>query len=63
MVQLNKLYKPTVEMIFQKPVVMLMAFHNWTICSEDPIEMIDDPEELLGIRLTEIKKPYGWHLL
>lgn len=61
--QLTKLYRPTVELIFQKPVIMLVAFRNWIICDEDPIEMIENPEELFGLRITDLKIPRGWHVL
>lgn len=61
LVQLNKLYKPTVEMLFQKPAVPLVIFKHWL--GEAEIELVDDPEELVYKTLSSIRQPHGWHYL
>lgn len=62
MTQLNKLYRPTLEELFRKPVAMLMAFRHWLPGSFD-LPMVDDPEELLYYPHSRLAKPVGWHFM
>ena len=59
--QLQKLYRPTVELIFGKPALMLVAFKYWVPDAE--LELIDDPEELFCFSPARRPGPFGWHLL
>ncbi len=62
LVQLTKLYRPTVELIYHKPVVMCVAFHHWIPDTNFDLPTVDDPAELLTVPLR-CPGPYGWHLL
>lgn len=61
--QLMRLYKPCLEHIFQKPVVMLVAFQHFVIGAQDKLKLVDEPEEMLYTPLPQLKKPLGWHLI
>lgn len=62
LVQLTKLYRPTVELIFNKPVIMCVAFHHWVPDTQFDLPMVDEPSELLSVPLRQ-PGPYGWHYL
>ena len=62
MIQLNKLYRPVLEMIFQKPVAMLLAFKHW-LPGEFNMQMVEMPEELLYFPPHRLATPAGWHFM
>lgn len=59
--QLTKCYRPVVEHVFEKPVVMIVAFKHWFVGAD--IETLECPTEILSIPLSKTKQPYGWHVL
>lgn len=61
MVQLTKCYRPVVELVFNKPVVMLVAFKHWFSGSD--LELIECPEDLLSLPIPLARQPFGWHVL
>jgi len=63
--QLSKLYQPVVEIIFDKPAVLLVAFNNWIrlVDGKEPIETVDNPLALLQRPLRSLKAPLGWHVM
>jgi hypothetical protein len=60
-VQLTKLYKPTLALLYGKPVVMLAVFKHWLPDGDELIPTVDDPEELLTRPLGALKQPLGWN--
>ncbi len=61
--QLQRLYRPAVEHIFQRPSVMCVAFNYWSPDADDKIPIIADPVHLLSVSLKHFPGPYCWHKL
>lgn len=59
--QLSRLYRPCLELIYDKPVAMLLAFKYWVPGAE--VHTIDSPQDLLYKQFADLKRPWGWHLL
>lgn len=62
--QLDKLYRPVLTRLYDKPVVMVVAFRHWLgEFSDDPRLTIDHPSELMGVPHSDLKQPFGWNYL
>jgi len=61
--QLNSLYKPTVELIFNKPVIAVMAFRHWHRDHADTLPQIQSPEDLLYLNPKQAREPRAWNFL
>ena len=59
LVQLTKLYRPTMEKFFGKPAVLVLAFKHFL--GQIDLDLIDEPEELLT--QPSSARPLGWHYL
>lgn len=60
-IQLDKLYRPLCERIFQKPTALLVAFKHWVPGVE--IELVEDPRDFMYFEPRSLAEPRGWHLL
>lgn len=60
-VQLTKLYKPVVEMFYEKPAALLVVFKHWL--GETDLPVIESPEEMVYRSVHTLKQPHGWHCL
>lgn len=61
--QLRGLYRPIVELVFDKPAVLVIAFKHWTgIGPEQPFEELEELEQIATIPLSSCKQPYGLHI-
>ena len=60
-VQLTKLYKPTVERFYGKPAALLVVFKHWL--GEAEIPLVESPEEMVTRSVNTLRQPYGWHFL
>ena len=64
LVQLQSLYRPCVELVFDRPAVLCVAFHHWIHdVDTSAIPMVDEPEELLYPWHLRAPALYGWHFL
>lgn len=64
-IQLNKLYRPVLESLFQKPVAMLLAFRYWVPLpvEDQDLELIHSPIDLLSRPIRDLKSISYWHYL
>lgn len=62
-VQLTKLYRPCLELLLGKPVVMVVAFKHWVKGEEDPVPMIDELQDLMSMSIRGKIQPKGWHYM
>ena len=58
-----RLYRPLLELIFEKPTIGIVAFKNWIIGSENALPMIDHPEQALFRPLSQLKPALGWNFI
>lgn len=56
-----RLYRPILELIFDKPVAGVIVFKHWSLGTANCLPMIDDPAEALSFLPSRMKKPHGWN--